>query len=461
MRESHLEKVQKTLEKNGLADTLTMFGIDTDRLSKILDISIKELVQKYNPFETIFTDKEFEDSLIDTMTWMKDRPNIFYPRLKNNPINKVIEYIIEITIDDFHSKLMNFNTEDWKIPETPKLLYLRYGDWVKNNKVFKRLYSQYNTDKEEMSEYARTLKNTRRQGSGLRFSKSAIKANPNIFRPYSREQVDERTKDKKITCKCGWSWKLKDGGNDPYTCHKCGNDNSKKELTEKCWKGYTQKGMKTMFGKQYPNCVKKTNIKEEISTKSTNKEFNKYKDSKFHSLREYTFQDIVNNWDELSNHKNHNIKTIKFFVENPDEITELTYDEKGLEDGYHRLIASKILNKPRVKYTMLKEDANKKLSAYQKLVDNVVTDLKYKCETQDSESEIIITFDACDFIETLTEVKVVDITRDNTIQLSIKYDYIRYHDEDEFVYELKKGMKKYGNFKIEVIDSINTRNRQW
>ena len=30
------------------------------------------------------------------------------------------------------------------------------------------------------------------------------------------------------------------------------------EITEKCWKGYTQKGMKTMFGKRYPNCVKKT-----------------------------------------------------------------------------------------------------------------------------------------------------------------------------------------------------------
>jgi|LakMenEpi03Aug12_release.lakeMendotaPanAssembly.Ray.scaffolds.fasta_scaffold445754_1 hypothetical protein len=30
------------------------------------------------------------------------------------------------------------------------------------------------------------------------------------------------------------------------------------ELTEKCWTGYTQKGMKTMFGKRYPNCVKKT-----------------------------------------------------------------------------------------------------------------------------------------------------------------------------------------------------------
>jgi hypothetical protein len=64
--------------------------------------------------------------------------------------------------------------------------------------------------------------------------------------------------DKTITCKCGWSWELSDGGDDPYLCHKCGTDNSKKELTEKCWPGYTQKGMKTMFGKRYPNCVKKT-----------------------------------------------------------------------------------------------------------------------------------------------------------------------------------------------------------
>ena len=365
LRESHLEKVQKTLDKYGLASTLKMFGMDAYRLSQMLDMSEKELLEKYNPFETIFTDEEFENSLFDTMTWMKDRPNIFYPRLKNNPINEVIKYIIEITIDDFHSKLVNFNTTDWEIPETPKLLYLRYGDLLKNNSLFKKLYSQYGTDKEEMSEYARTLKNARKQGSGLRFSKSAIKANPNRFRPYSREQIDERIKDKKITCECGWSWKLKDGGNDPYTCHKCGNDNSKKELTEKCWKGYTQKGMKTMFGKKYPNCVKKTNIKE---------------------------------------------------------------------------------------------DTNKKLSAYQKLVDNVVTDLKYQCNELNSEG---IHTDTCDFIEALTEVKVVDITRDNTIQLKLKYKYFRYMNEDEFVYELKLVMKKYGVPKIEVIESTNIHNRQF
>jgi len=35
-------------------------------------------------------------------------------------------------------------------------------------------------------------------------------------------------------------------------------ETNQSELTEKCWPGYTQKGMKTMFGKRYPNCVKKT-----------------------------------------------------------------------------------------------------------------------------------------------------------------------------------------------------------
>jgi uncharacterized protein (DUF2237 family) len=73
---------------------------------------------------------------------------------------------------------------------------------------------------QELDEYARTLKNARRQGAGLRFPKSAVKANPSRFREYSRGEQTEG------------------------------------EITERCWKGYTQKGMKTMFGKRYPNCVK-------------------------------------------------------------------------------------------------------------------------------------------------------------------------------------------------------------
>jgi len=97
-------------------------------------------------------------------------------------------------------------------------------------------------------------------------------------------------------------------------------------------------------------------LREEVKTKSTNKEFSKYKDSKFNTLRGYTLQDIVDNWDTLSNHKNDNIQTIKYFIDNPDKIDELIYDDKGLEDGYHRLIATKILKKPRFKYKLKDEE---------------------------------------------------------------------------------------------------------
>jgi hypothetical protein len=31
---------------------------------------------------------------------------------------------------------------------------------------------------------------------------------------------------------CGWRWKIKDGGNDLYICHKCNHDNTPKELKE-------------------------------------------------------------------------------------------------------------------------------------------------------------------------------------------------------------------------------------
>ena len=35
------------------------------------------------------------------------------------------------------------------------------------------------------------------------------------------------------------------------------------EVVEDCWDGYEKKGMKTMFGKRYPNCVKKKKTKKE------------------------------------------------------------------------------------------------------------------------------------------------------------------------------------------------------
>ena len=41
------------------------------------------------------------------------------------------------------------------------------------------------------------------------------------------------------------------------------NEEVVQSILEKCWKGYEKKGMKTMFGKRYPNCVKKKATRKE------------------------------------------------------------------------------------------------------------------------------------------------------------------------------------------------------
>ena len=53
---------------------------------------------------------------------------------------------------------------------------------------------------------------------------------------YKKESIDELTYmvlesivgDSILCDNCGWNWKIKDGGDDLYMCHKCGNDNTPK-----------------------------------------------------------------------------------------------------------------------------------------------------------------------------------------------------------------------------------------
>jgi len=41
------------------------------------------------------------------------------------------------------------------------------------------------------------------------------------------------TKEPKVNCaNCEWSWEVKDGGDDLFTCHECGHVNSPKNITE-------------------------------------------------------------------------------------------------------------------------------------------------------------------------------------------------------------------------------------
>ena len=44
---------------------------------------------------------------------------------------------------------------------------------------------------------------------------------------FNQVSFDGNSSEDRIVCQnCGWSWKVKDGGNDLYVCHKCGYDNT-------------------------------------------------------------------------------------------------------------------------------------------------------------------------------------------------------------------------------------------
>jgi len=51
--------------------------------------------------------------------------------------------------------------------------------------------------------------------------------------PTNIENINESIVGDRIECdNCDWSWPIKDGGDDLYVCHKCGHDNTPKQLNE-------------------------------------------------------------------------------------------------------------------------------------------------------------------------------------------------------------------------------------
>jgi len=86
------------------------------------------------------------------------------------------------------------------------------------------------------------------------------KGQANKIRKHIKDMKNEAVEDVKLGSKknCGC-------GQDPCITY------GKKKLTpaqkvdEACWKGYEKKGMKTMFGKRYPNCVKKKATRSEAT----------------------------------------------------------------------------------------------------------------------------------------------------------------------------------------------------
>ena len=77
-----------------------------------------------------------------------------------------------------------------------------------------------------------TTQNTNEEGDLPEIEREAYEKGNMTFRNWT-DTLTEGVLGDRIECDdCGWSWKIKDGGDDLYVCHKCGHDNTPMSLTE-------------------------------------------------------------------------------------------------------------------------------------------------------------------------------------------------------------------------------------
>lgn len=78
-----------------------------------------------------------------------------------------------------------------------------------------------------------TLPGYSRKDAGLDFVSKSGEKGKFIVLKKSIIDITESIVGDRIECdNCDWSWPIKDGGNDLYVCHKCGHDNTPKQLNE-------------------------------------------------------------------------------------------------------------------------------------------------------------------------------------------------------------------------------------
>jgi hypothetical protein len=118
---------------------------------------------------------------------------------------------------DMHESLRDwFQKEDWVRIDTAGNITGPCGTMKKGNKTT-RCLPRAKANSLTKAERAATSK--KKAASDKQFVPNTKKAKVSL----------KEIQDLNIECeKCGWRWKLSDGGEDPYLCHKCNFDNSYK-----------------------------------------------------------------------------------------------------------------------------------------------------------------------------------------------------------------------------------------
>jgi hypothetical protein len=190
------ESIKKVLSEETLKDSLTDI-IKTDgieraaktvggltRLAKILeldldDVDTQEMLVKNFIYHTKFD--QIDVSFIDVRSSAASGGKILTINLKtDDTASNVTSWYVNEICDYLNIKKELF---PFKVRPAWHPVFALSGC-----KIFldAKIIDGEETMDGEIDEYSRTLKNARRQGGGLRFPKSAVKANPMRFRPYNR-----------------------------------------------------------------------------------------------------------------------------------------------------------------------------------------------------------------------------------------------------------------------------------
>ena len=118
-------------------------------------------------------------------------------------------------------------------------------------------------------------------------------------------------------------------------------------------------------------------------------------------------------------------------------------------------------------------ESNKRIEAFQELINKEIVLLREYCgydpETGDYEDSAE-DFDLCNQVSTVEDITITNIelikSEQNpkiVIEINIMYDFMRYKDYDDLIYQLKYILKKSTGLPIDIkYESVNTRtNPQW
>jgi phosphopantetheine adenylyltransferase len=203
----------------------------------------KEKFQAYLPSELSDEEKEKVWSILQKtpIEEIYAEPSEFsYPSM----IKSLTEYMLDKGMNIHPLPKVKFVNDD---AENAQNFFGKTAYYDPNNRVIV-LYTMNRHPKDVMRSYAHemihhmqncenrlgnvTTQNTNEEGDLPEIEREAYEKGNMTFRNWTDTLTEGVLGDKIVCDNCGWSWKIKDGGDDLYICHKCGHDNTPMSLNE-------------------------------------------------------------------------------------------------------------------------------------------------------------------------------------------------------------------------------------